>query len=67
MKVFTCIDHAGFYPVGTASVVVAPNEDEARVVLESALKERGLPATKFTLKELHLVMPVARILCDGDY
>lgn len=67
LKVFTCNDHAGFWPVGSASVVVAENETEAREILRGALIGHGLKDEPFTLKELDINRPHAVILNDGDY
>lgn len=67
MKVFTVNDFTGFWPVGTAAVVVAENEASARKLLEAKLAERRLPADGFTLHELSTEAPSVLILCDGDY
>lgn len=67
MRVFTCDDHAGLYPVGTASVVVATDEGEAHALLRQALIERGLGGEPFTLSELDTSQPQALVLRDGDY
>ena len=52
MKVFTCRDFTGFYPVGTAAVVVAEDIGAATVALRNALIDNGLPGDDFTLREL---------------
>ena len=52
MKVFTCNDFEGFYPVPTAAVVVAEDIGSAAVALRNALIDNGLPGDDFTLKEL---------------
>ena len=67
MKVFTCTDHRGHFPVGTASVVVAENCAEAWRLLADALDERGLGDDEFTLTELPTDTPLAIVLRDGDY
>jgi len=70
MKVFTCNDHEGFWPAGTASVIVAESEEQARKVLIAALKNIGLDQDEnFTLQSLELnpKEPYAKILRDGDY
>lgn len=68
MNVYTCNDHDGHWPVGTASVVVAKDEAEARDLLRRVLKDQGLnPNEPFTLKLLETTAPVVRVLCDGDY
>lgn len=68
MKLFTCTDHAYHWPVGVASVVVARDETEARVLLQRALADDHLdPAHPFTLQEIDLSIPSAKVLCNGDY
>lgn len=67
MRVWTCVDHAGHQPTGTASVVVAENEEAARALLDDALVGVGLDPTLYTLNELDLTEPSALILRDGDY
>lgn len=69
MAVFTCTDHDGFNPVGTASVVIAGSEEEAKELLDQALLKRNLspssesPYTLTRLKRGHQAV----ILRDGDY
>lgn len=69
LNVYTCNDHDGYYPVGTASVIVAPNEIEARQMLRAALGLRGLNAAddSFNLTLLPLHDATVRVLCDGNY
>lgn len=67
MKVFVCNDHEGHWPVGTASVVVAENEQQAFALLKARLEQRGIIDEKFTLMELSLDGPQAVVLCDGTY
>ena len=69
MKVFWSTDFRGFYPVGTAAVVVARNEDEARRLLRQKILDHGLPDPfdEFTVTELDISSPKAVILRDGDY
>lgn len=69
MKLFICTDHDAVCPTGVASVVVARDEEEARILLRAALKAHGQlnPDTPFTLQEVPLDQPQARILQDGDY
>lgn len=67
-RLWVCTDHAAHYPVGCASIVMANSENDARVLLKAALKESGLnPEEGFTLVELNISMPFARVLCDGNY
>jgi hypothetical protein len=65
--VFTCTDHAGHWPVGVASVVIADSEAEAHRLLDAELTRRGLKPGHYTLKHLSLIEPRAVVLCDGDY
>ena len=70
MKVFTCTEFTGFWPVGTAAVVVATNRKKAKELLEAAIKLDGLPETTIDSKdivELNIDKPNAVILRDGDY
>lgn len=68
MRVFVCADHEGHYPVGVASVVVAPNHDEAKALLIAELKQHGLVSDGgFTLDEIDISAPTAVVLRDGDY
>lgn len=39
MRLWTCADHAAHYPVGGASIVVAPDEAAARAMLARALAD----------------------------
>lgn len=68
MKVFTCTGFEGHYPVGTAAVVVADNEAEARDQLVMCLALNGLPQDRpLEIKELSLAIRTAVILNDGNY
>jgi hypothetical protein len=69
MRVFTSDDFAGHWPVGTAAVVVAPDEAAARVLLLAELATHGLADQPrgFTLRELDTVVPAAVVLNNGDY
>ena len=68
LRVFTCTDHAGHYPVGVASVVVASSEAEARELLDAELREHGLnPDEGYSLREINPEKPKAFVLLDGDY
>lgn len=68
MKIYTCVDHPGHW-VGVASVVVAPNEDEARRLLIDELYTHGLAQgpKPFTLREINIKKPKAFVLQNGDY
>jgi hypothetical protein len=68
MKVFYCADHDGHWPVGVASIVVAPSESIARLCLYEKLTELGIGGKKdFTLTELSTDKTQVLILRDGDY
>lgn len=66
LRVFTSDDFTGRYPVGTAMVVIAINEDEALILAKKSCEQCGL---KFdgTLKEIDVSKPDSYILNDGDY
>lgn len=68
MRVFTCNDFEGHYPVGSAAVVVAEDEDAARVALRRELRSMGLELRKGD-KLIELDVSAARVvvLNDGDY
>lgn len=67
LKVWVCTDHATFYPVGGASVVLAETKDIAERLLRDALKRHGLDGDRpFTLTPVdHWRQAI--ILCDGNY
>lgn len=67
-RVFVCTDHAGHYPVGVASVIIADSEVQARGLLEEELRTRGLnPDEPFTLQEVTSTDPRVVVLNDGNY
>jgi hypothetical protein len=68
MKVFTCTTFEGRWPVGTAAVVVAPDESEARRLLGMELAKRGLRLDRDDIfLEVPLHQTAAIVLRDGDY
>ena len=72
MKVYTSSDFPGFWPVGSAAVVVARSKRGAATLLRKALIRKGLIKENaedddFTLEELDLSEPHSTILCDGNY
>lgn len=67
MNIYTCNDFKGFWPVGTAAVIVADDTDQAERLLIQALKDKKLPTDDFTLVQLNTEIPVVRVLRDGDY
>ena len=67
LKLFVSTDHAGHFPVGVASIVLAHTEYEARRLLASALEAQGLPEKEFTLRQLETSASRAYVLRNGDY
>lgn len=69
MKVWTNTEFDGFWPVGTAAVVVADTVEQAAELLNMALVKRGLaPTAAADVFELVSVeSPAAIVLRDGDY
>ena len=55
MKVYTCNNFQGFYPVGSAAVVVARDVYHARQQLLHALKDHGLEQPERYLKEMEII------------
>lgn len=66
MRIFVCTDHMGHYPVGVASIVLAPSKAEANQLLAAELSKQGLDGP-FTLQEIHSDIPKALVLLDGNY
>lgn len=70
MRVYICTDHDTFYPIGGASVVVAPGPKTARKVLDAELIATGLKPfalEPYTLTEVTTKNTKAIILRDGNY
>jgi hypothetical protein len=68
MKIFVNTTFTGFYPVGTAAVVVAENKEQAAEILSASLKELHLePVTAEDMIQISTKNPGAFILCDGNY
>ena len=69
MKVWTCTNFKGHWPVGTAAVILASTEGEALHLLDEAVQKRGLPPLNETCEMVEVTMqaPRAVILCDGNY
>lgn len=68
MKVYTA-KFVGFYPVGSAAVVVADNEKHATALLEHELMLQGLPQV-IRPSDMELLVTGSarvRVLCDGNY
>lgn len=67
MKLFTCTDHRGHYPTGTASIVLADSKEEAFKMLSDELKRLGLEDEIFELNEVNTKVKSVYVLQDGDY
>jgi len=73
MKVFTCKDFQGVWPVGSAAVVVAQTKAKAKFALLEALEKQGKDLGNnnkdldFTVQEVDTTKTGATILNDGDY
>ncbi len=70
MRLYTCTDHDVHWPVGGASIVIAPNEEMAYELLDKALQEKGLKGRAddpYTLLEIDIARQQAIVLRDGDY
>jgi hypothetical protein len=78
MKVFTTTGFQGFYPVGSAAVIVAESPEQALALLMSELATRGLYSNKpfdrlnneltvGILEEVDTTKESAVILVDGNY
>lgn len=71
MKIFTCNDFIGFWPVGTAAVIIAKNQSQAKKLLVKKLEEINLAEKNieqyFTIQEVNQEKPHVVILRDGDY
>lgn len=67
MKIFTCTDFDGVWPVGTSAIIVAETIDLANFMLRNELIERNLNPSGFTLQEIDINKRQVVILQDGDY
>lgn len=68
MKVFTCTNFEGHYPVGVAAIIVAPTRKRAMQLLEEALENDGLHLDgDETLEEVPLKKSFCELLNNGDY
>jgi len=70
MHWYVCTDFEGHWPTGVAAVIQAHTEEQARQLLDEALRRRGLPglASEDQVKQLDTTdQPQAYVLCDGDY
>lgn len=68
LKVWTHNRFKGFWPVGTAAVVVAETREEAGYILNEQLDRMGLPfCDPDQFEEVPLENGVVRVLRDGEY
>lgn len=68
MRVYTCTDFRGHYPVGASALVLAGNKGQARKILLEKLKEIGLEQKEpISLVEIPQDKQSVHILQDGDY
>lgn len=69
MKVWTCNKFKGHWPVGSAAVVVAKDQEQARQLLAKQLALYGLKqeVTPEMLDPLPVCYPMALVLNDGNY
>lgn len=69
MKVFTCTEFAGHYPVGVAAVIVAASPELAARHLERTLAEAGLPQKidPSTMEHIKSRTASCTVLLDGNY
>lgn len=69
MKIYTCTDFCGHWPVGVAAIVRANSQEEAALELASKLGHQGLPQS---IKPECMIEFVdmgreALVLGNGDY
>ncbi len=68
LRVWTCNEFRGHWPVGAAAVVVAGTRDEAEALLLDRLRAEGLPQDEhLDMQAVPMQDGIVRILCDGDY
>lgn len=69
MKTYTCKSFTGHYPVGSAAVVSADSPEAAAELLNTALRNAGLPgdARVADLIPFPIDPENVRVLVDGDY
>lgn len=69
LGVYVCNQFTGYWPVGTAAVVVAESQEHAAKLLNEQLLSQGLKGDA-DANAMALVMqtsPQVVILCDGNY
>jgi len=68
MRIYTCNDFEGHWPVGTAAVIVAKSKRKAQHLLAAEMVKEGLkPDGTETLVEIDTSVLGAHILNDGEY
>lgn len=69
MKVFTNNKFSGHHPVGSAAVVVAPDQEAAAIMMMQCLERIGLPqqVAEADMVELNTSIRTVLILQDGEY
>lgn len=69
MKVFTNNKFSGHNPVGSAAVVVAPDQEAAAIMMMDCLARIGLPqeVKEEDMVELNTNIRTVLVLHDGDY
>lgn len=69
MKVWTCNNFTGHWPVGTAAVIAALTREQAVGLLADKLCGEGLSQEikLEDVEELDLAKPNCVILCNGEY
>lgn len=68
MKIFSCDDFTGHYPVGTSAIIIAEDEAQAKSLLDEKLLEQNLKLDGTeSFKEINLHSAKAIILNNGDY
>jgi hypothetical protein len=69
MRVFTCNEFRGHWPVGTAAVIVAHDGETAWQLLAQEIASQGLPPLRSDdkIEEIDMTTAGVRILNDGNY
>lgn len=70
MKIYTCTDFTGKWPVGVSAIIVAPGLVTAMRFLLEELAYAGMPQDNNyspTLVEIDQYRPSVTILQNGDY
>lgn len=69
IKIWTNTEFDGYFPVGTAAVVIAEDAASAADMLNFILRNSGLEGDAETkdMVEFDLVIGNVSILCDGNY